>query len=188
MPRPLLDRTGQRYGKLIVVQFAGIKQHQTGRSTLWLCRCDCGNEIKVFSGSLGSGRSINCGCARKLTSGEAARNEVLHVYQVSAQKRGYAWELTDEDFDRLTSQDCFYCGEPPNTVKRTRSNSNGEFVYNGIDRVDNAFGYAPENVVTACTTCNMIKRNLSFDDFLAKIDKISTHQANRRNICDNLKV
>lgn len=29
---------------------------------MWLCRCDCGKELKVRTDSLTSGRTISCGC------------------------------------------------------------------------------------------------------------------------------
>ena len=56
MPK-LIDLTGQRIGRLFVVQRCGS---QNGHAT-WLCRCDCGNEKIISVSSLKQGTQ-SCGC------------------------------------------------------------------------------------------------------------------------------
>ena len=58
MPQ-LIDRTGQRFGKLTVLKEAG---RNNLKKVLWRCRCDCGNELSVVSGSLVTGNTTSCGC------------------------------------------------------------------------------------------------------------------------------
>jgi hypothetical protein len=94
-----------------------------------------------------------------------------HYRQKSARDRGLAWELSGEEFDRLTAQDCAYCGCPPSTVNRT-GRSSGEFVYNGLDRVDNTLGYVPGNVVACCPTCNYAKKDMPYEQFMAWIARL----------------
>ena len=53
------DLTGQVFGKLTVVNFAGIGN---SRKAMWLCRCECGNEKTVVGSSLTSGLTKSCGC------------------------------------------------------------------------------------------------------------------------------
>ena len=53
------DLTGQTFGKLTVVNFAGIGN---SRKAMWLCRCECGNEKTVVGSSLTSGLTKSCGC------------------------------------------------------------------------------------------------------------------------------
>lgn len=50
------DLTGQQFGRLIALYY------QEGK---WHCKCDCGTEIDVPSGSLISGRTQSCGCLHK---------------------------------------------------------------------------------------------------------------------------
>ena len=57
----LQDLTGQKFGKLTVIERA---PNQGGR-TAWLCKCDCGNEKIVISKSLKSGNTTSCGCYHK---------------------------------------------------------------------------------------------------------------------------
>lgn len=60
-PPTVTDLTGQRFGNLTVVSFAG----QTPRwMSMWLCKCDCGREATVQSGNLKNGHSTTCGCVK----------------------------------------------------------------------------------------------------------------------------
>jgi hypothetical protein len=49
---------GKRFGRLVVVSFAGIK----GRSAVWDCQCDCGNLAKATTANLNFGKVKSCGC------------------------------------------------------------------------------------------------------------------------------
>lgn len=61
------EYTGQRFGKLVVLRFAGA----TTKDGLprYACRCDCGNTVYVRLSSLQSGNTRSCGCLRKGKSG-----------------------------------------------------------------------------------------------------------------------
>lgn len=56
------DLTGQRFGKLTVMERNGINEH---RQALWKCACSCGNEITVSTSSLKNGNAKSCGCLGK---------------------------------------------------------------------------------------------------------------------------
>jgi hypothetical protein len=101
---------------------------------------------------------------------------VLKNYQGGAKHRGLAWELTGEDFDRLTSQPCHYCGTPPSTVRSVGVvHENGDFIYTGLDRKDNALGYTPDNTLPCCTFCNRAKWAKSYDEFMAWIAQLTEY-------------
>lgn len=53
------DLVGQRFGRLVVVKDS-LKRSTNG-SVIWLCKCDCGNEINVNSRTLLLGESQSCG-------------------------------------------------------------------------------------------------------------------------------
>lgn len=64
MGRPLIDRTGDRVGRLAVVCRGDDKITGSGKSYVrWLCRCDCGAEVLVMSGHLNESNTTSCGCA-----------------------------------------------------------------------------------------------------------------------------
>lgn len=53
------DFTGHRYGRLVVIAHAGKNRH--GHS-LWLCKCECGNEKVLNSVAFRHGNTKSCGC------------------------------------------------------------------------------------------------------------------------------
>ncbi len=55
----LINRIGERYGMLTVVERAG---NTSWGNAKWLCKCDCGELRIVQGGNLRSGNSTNCGC------------------------------------------------------------------------------------------------------------------------------
>jgi hypothetical protein len=72
--------------------------------------------------------------------------------------RNYTFDLTFEQYaDIVQDAGCHYCG------------GNLPEAGGGLDRKDNAAGYAPDNVVACCSQCNVEKRTLSEADFLAVI-------------------
>ena len=59
----LIDLTGQRFGKLVVIKRAGTYYSPSGTSTpTWLCKCDCGGKVVVNASSLKGGYTQSCGC------------------------------------------------------------------------------------------------------------------------------
>jgi hypothetical protein len=123
-------------------------------------------------------RSKYPGC-NKLPYGHASRNELLASYKKSARERGIEWGIDDNDFFVIVSSNCVYCGSQPCTVRKPNKGVNGEFVYSGIDRIDNAQGYIPGNIVACCWNCNRAKGTLGLHAFLVWCDKLSTHAAAR---------
>jgi hypothetical protein len=55
------DITGRRFGRLYVIEYVGNDKHN---NALWLCKCDCGNEIIVRGVCLRRGGTRSCGCLR----------------------------------------------------------------------------------------------------------------------------
>ena len=58
MPKKAEDLTGKRFGKLLAIEQNGVNNFH---NALWLCRCDCRNEIIVHAGDLQSGNTKTCG-------------------------------------------------------------------------------------------------------------------------------
>lgn len=53
---------GDKYNRLKVIEKLGTNKHN---KRLWLCKCDCGNEVVVTTGGLRSGKTKSCGCLAK---------------------------------------------------------------------------------------------------------------------------
>ncbi len=58
------DRTGERFGRLVVVARTD-KRSRTGGSVVWSCRCDCGGIKEVPIKYLVGGNTTSCGCYRQ---------------------------------------------------------------------------------------------------------------------------
>lgn len=54
-----VDLCGNIFGKLTAIKF--LRSNHVG-TTIWLCRCECGNEIEVSYNNLLSGNTKSCGC------------------------------------------------------------------------------------------------------------------------------
>lgn len=191
------DLTGKKFGRLLVESYS----HSTDSGKpWWFCVCECGIRKTVRAGSLRCGFTKSCGCLRVesgrrnvkkalpvavknhiLPPHEAAFRTLYGRYRTTAQKRGWNWELTQEQCRILFGANCFYCGVAPEHIQEVSESPNREkgvepFRYTGIDRIDSSLGYLKTNVVPCCTTCNWAKNALSLSSFMIWIDRISEHR------------
>jgi hypothetical protein len=159
------DITGQIFGNLTVIAPVGLN--------MWECKCSCGNEENVISRitDLKNGKIKSCGCFRRkrLQYGENAFNRLLHSYK---HRKDVPFELTKDEFSKLTKSNCYYCNQPPAQIAKPTIRSYGEYIYNGIDRIDSSKGYTTDNCVPCCGFCNVSKNNHSLDNFLKKVKTI----------------
>ena len=160
------------FGKLTVL---AKMRHKKTTTYKYLCQCSCGNEIVATASNLYSGATTSCGCydkeRRKLPVGESMRNLKIYEYKKDAKRRNLIWDLTVEQAENLFTGSCFYCGGSPHQIRQT-SVSNGVFIHNGIDRINNAMGYTPENCVSCCSDCNRAKLKLDKESFINHILQI----------------
>jgi len=165
------DLTGMKFGMLTAIERAPNRQRNGPSRTFWLCECDCGGRKVVETHGMKSGSIKSCGCLRNPPKSGSAQRTVLRTYKGAARSRGLTWELSDEIFNRLTSGLCEYCDAPPSRISQSKA---GEiFVWNGIDRVNNALGYIEGNVVTCCMQCNIGKRDYTLDEFKSWIGRLA---------------
>lgn len=59
MGREAIDLTGQKFGRLTVLERARSTKHGNAK---WLCRCTCGKQTIVPGIKLRSGNTRSCGC------------------------------------------------------------------------------------------------------------------------------
>jgi len=172
-----LNLLGKRFGKLLVIDSAPHDCKIQRRK--WKCLCDCGNEKIATVLDLRVGDTKSCGCWHRENSAQLIKkvhenNVKYHPKESSART---VWgtiykEVSFENFFYLSQLNCFYCDGPPRTEKnafwlgkREYSKLNGNFSYNGLDRLDSSKGHTIDNVVTACLFCNIFKRERSLQEF-----------------------
>lgn len=176
---------GKKVGKLTIIKYSHLqaKKNSLKQVSMFLCKCDCGNEKYIFGGDLTTKKVTSCGCKPSRHNskiGNAAFNVFYNGYKAKANNRGITFNLTKEEFKTITSLDCQYCGISPIIRKlKIVEKLNGKYPCNGIDRVDSGSGYTVENSVPCCSICNTMKMALSEKDFLSHIEKISAFQKNK---------
>lgn len=183
MPYRTKDITGKRFSKLTVTGFSHKDKFST---SYWKCLCDCGGTITTRYSSLTSCNTTSCGCYQKqlaskrikqenvrrtLPNGVASQRDLFRQYQKGSRERGLSFDLSFEHFLGLTSGCCYYCGVEPRQI-HSNVHWNGSYIYNGIDRNNNALGYTVENSVPCCKRCNIAKMDTEEKDFLEHVRKV----------------
>ena len=176
-----IDLTGLQFGRLRVLHF--IESNKNG--TRWMCECSCSKRKIILGQSLTRGMTKSCGCIvkekcflntnyGKYESGIGSLNALYlrYKYSVSYRRKKLIFDLSIEDFARLTSSPCFYCKTEPFQIYMPKG-SNGSYLYNGLDRIDSEKHYTADNVVPCCKICNRAKNDMSQKDFFDWLLKIS---------------
>lgn len=172
----VIEMVGQKVGRLKIIKRAGSNPQGKAR---WLCKCDCGKEKIVSGDKLRRGDTKSCSCLQRenfrnhriLEYGLASMRALISNYKGWARKRNLKWDLTEEQFKELTQKDCHYCGaKPSNLVKNVCYN--GDYIYNGLDRMDNNKGYTIDNVISCCRFCNYAKNKHTLEGFKDWIKRV----------------
>ena len=179
------DLTGKKFGELLVKQRVEVPEYVKSKShSYWLCKCNCGNEKIVRGAYLTRGSTESCGCQKRknvsLPRGKSSKNKIYLRYKVQAKRRNLTFSLIKEEFFIITAQDCYYCGAKPSNISKNYYN-NGDFIYNGIDRIDNKQGYIKENTVPCCERCNRAKLTMSLPEFSEWIINTYNHFIEKNN-------
>lgn len=172
------DLTSRVFGEWTVLHKGPSHTFPSGAvATQWYAKCSCGQIKLLKTQMLTSGQSTrckNCSPVAPLAMGLSAMRLVLGMYKRNAESRGLEFCLTEDEFRQLTSEPCYYCGEPPSKIKRSNA-SRGSYIHNGIDRVDNGKGYTMSNCVACCEICNKSKMTQTKEEFLAWVAKVYKH-------------
>ena len=98
MGQEFIDISGQRFGRWLVIRFDHFdylvfRGHRQSIS-MYLVRCDCGEEKIVRRGNLTSGSSTSCGCyQRETTAARCGLNSPVY-------KHGRATRDTLKDYEK----------------------------------------------------------------------------------------
>ena len=176
---PHEDMTGQKFGKLTVILYAG-KSTRKDRSSRWVCKCECVGEKVATRLDLLNGYVKSCGCngagVANYIGEVAVENAQYGIYQRSAKHRGISFDLTKEEFISIIHQPCHYDGFMD---RKNTQWGNERFEINGIDRLDPTKGYTMDNCVPCCKNCNYAKRSMSDEEFTSWIQRLINFNKDR---------
>jgi hypothetical protein len=132
-----IDITGQRFGRLVVMERIGIDKHN---NMTWLCVCDCGQYIKPAGSTLRNGKAKSCGCSRRIPDAKSYTKE----YQT--------WRsMIKRCYDPKNASYYSYGGRGITVCDRWLEYENfqhdmGVRPHNhSLDRIDNNAPYSPQN-------------------------------------------
>lgn len=174
------DVLGQKFNNLTVISRA---LNDKNNRTILNCVCDCGKKIQLVSREVRMGRTKSCGCHKKkwapfkkkrskidakirtsLAKTNAGFKHLYLGYFYGSISRNKKFNLSIEEFARLTKLNCHYCNREPKQISQTNVGKDS-YVYNGLDRMDNSKGYEISNVVPCCKICNMAKHTMPKAEF-----------------------
>ena len=146
MVTTLIDITGQRFGRLVVLERCGTVHGQA----LWLCKCDCGNEARIRGSCLRRGESKSCGClaselaSSRLRTHGKSKTRLFKIWSCMKERCLKPYHKSYADYggrgiticDKWTSNfEAFFQWAMSNGYSETLS----------IDRIDTNGNYEPSN-------------------------------------------
>lgn len=147
------DLTGQRFGRLSVLELDSKRFNGSRYVYYWRCHCDCGNVCTVSTHGL-TGGTKSCGCLQKehtrfatTTHGMSRTNS---LYTVWAKMKNRCLNPTNDSYIRYGGRGITVCDEWRDSFQAfydcvSKLEHFGEKGYT-LDRVDNDGNYEPGNV------------------------------------------
>jgi len=148
-----IDRTGERFGRLVVLEQASSFKTEKRAVTAWLCRCDCGKTVIVRSSGLVSGNTKSCGCLHRETALQQGKASATHnetgtrLYRVWSNMKTRCYNKNNKNYARWGARGVFVCDEWLHDFSAFSSwaRSSGYAENLTIDRINNDGPYCPEN-------------------------------------------
>ena len=143
--RKAIDLTGQRFGRLRVIERAQSNKNGYPR---WLCKCDCGNITTAYGMHLKSGASKSCGCLISEKSRERATKHGLSsskIYPIWKSMNQRCTNPNDKRFNNYGARGIKVCDEWKNDFQTFYdwAMANGYADDLTIDRIDVNGNYEP---------------------------------------------
>ena len=150
-----IDMIGQKFGRHTVLSDTGKK---CGYSTIWLCRCVCGQLAEVRGDHLRSGRTKSCGCLQKEIAkeivkkvmtihGDTKEGRRARLYKIWDDMKSRCYNPNSANYKRYGGKGIKICNEWKNNYLafKTWALANGYRDDLTIDRIDNNKSYYPKN-------------------------------------------
>lgn len=145
----LIDITGKRFGRLVVISRAPRDGHGNDK---WDCRCDCGKPTTVLGYSLRSGETKSCGClSREITSKRATTHGLGTKAPEYEAWKGLSKRCANENtkcYNRYGGRGVTVCNRwrgvdgYPNFLSDMGKKPTAE---HSLDRINNDGNYEPNN-------------------------------------------
>lgn len=138
-----VDLRGQRFGRLTVIREDASRRNG---SVMWLCRCDCGNEVLVRSNHLKRGGVMSCGCYNHdiIRTHDESKTNLYHTLQCMKDRCSNPKNVQYADYG---GRGIKVCDEWLHDYEAFRdwALANGYRKGLSIDRINNDGDYEPSN-------------------------------------------
>ena len=154
----LIDLTGKRFGKLVVIERAKDHVSSSGQHRVaWLCQCDCGNQKIIVGKELRYNNTKSCGCLAKSLSSKRLKTHGLtkhRTYSILTNMHERCCNKEDKRYKDYGGRGIKLCDEwnrdivgSVNAIKNFYqwSLNNGYREDLSIDRINNDGNYKPSN-------------------------------------------
>lgn len=138
----MVDRTGQRYGRLVA-----LEPVRTEKYLYWRCICDCGTEKLINTRSLGR-HTHSCGCLRREVTGNRARSHGRSqdpMYKIWACMKDRCSRPDHKDAEYYYSKGIRVCERWRNSFESFAEDMGDRPPGLTIDRIDSNGDYEPGN-------------------------------------------
>jgi hypothetical protein len=139
MPKRV-DRVGHRYGKLMVLSFAG---RNALKKVLWNCVCNCGRNVVAVAGDLVTGNTQSCGCyfKEKVTKHGGSGKGSYNTWRAMMRR---CYKPQDKDYKRYGATGISVC-DRWHSYELFAEDMGEPAGAQTLDRVDPYGNYTPEN-------------------------------------------
>lgn len=141
------DMTGEHFGRLTVLRYAGKAPNGHSR---WLCQCACGQITTVTRSNLIAGRQVSCGCKRQE---QASQMNYIHggrrtrLYSIWSNMITRTENPNGTAYHRYGGRGIKVCSEWRDSFPIFRAWALAHGYRDGLtlERIDNDGGYSPDN-------------------------------------------
>ena len=147
----MIDLTGQKFGRLTVVEFDRLQNHKT----YWKCACDCGLTVIATGNNLRNGNTKSCGCLHREMVRELGKSHTKHgeghgnytrLYSIWCGMRQRCNRKTHHAYSLYGGKGVKVCEEWSDYLTfKEWALANGYADNLSIDRIDSNGNYCPEN-------------------------------------------
>ena len=163
MATKIHDLVGQRFGRLTVIEQAGINKY---KKALFSCICDCGKCCEVIGSKLVSGHTKSCGCLQKEKASKRMTTHGNSMTRLAGIWYGMRKRCGDPNSKEYGGRGIKICDEWLNSFQAFYewAMENGYSNDLTIDRIDVNGNYEPSNC--RWTTSKVQNNNRSNNRFM----------------------